>query len=148
MTVWEWVFGFVQLGIAGIALFVAWKALVIARDAQRFSERENIRAGNRDRLRRMHEALNQLRPLQDASLAPHEEDYENLQQWLKTCLAVAGARDVLDLTMALASRPIGGDRDDVFEAVQQARQQLLQTLEYEADRAHAGKRLVAVQELA
>jgi hypothetical protein len=47
--------------VAGIALFVAWKALVIARDAQRFSERENIRAGNRERLRWMHEALNQLR---------------------------------------------------------------------------------------
>lgn len=76
-------------------LVTAVAAVVIALTALLFSRRESIRAGNRERLMWMHTALNHLETLQDHALAPHKREYEELQQWLKTSLAVSGARKSL-----------------------------------------------------
>lgn len=134
------IFGVVQLAIAVAAVVSALATLA-------FTRREGIRAGNRERLTWMHEALNQMGPLQDYGLQPNETKYVELQQWLKTSLAVAGARGRLPLTMALAERPIPEDTNDpvqrvaVVEAVEKARAELLAAIEKDATLASAGKRL-------
>jgi hypothetical protein len=130
-------------------LVIALAAVGVAVAAFAFTRREGIRAGNRERLRWMHEALNQLEPLQGHALAtpPHARKYEELQQWLKTSLAVAGARERLPLTMALADRSIPDNPDDpvqrteMVDAVDGARAELLEALEKDGGLAAAGKRL-------
>lgn len=101
--------------------------------------------GNRARLQWMHEALNTVGKLEQEALAPHEREYTELQQWLKTSLAVADARQRLPLTMALADRPIPkGDvvsRVEMTDAAAKARAELLEALETDGDLAAAGKRL-------
>jgi hypothetical protein len=136
-------FQWAQLGIALLALFVAWRAFVISRDALQRSERESTRAGNRERLMWMHTALNQLQPLQEHALAPHENVYVDLHEWLKTCLVVAGARERLPMTAALAQRPLPqvSEREAMIEVVEQARKELLQALQQDGGRAYAGERL-------
>jgi hypothetical protein len=106
---------------------------------------EGTRAGNRETLRWLHEAFNQLEHLQDESLAPHPIQYQKHRQWLRTCLAVAGARQRLPVTSALSDRdvlpsgPSEDERNELVEAVEAARQELLKVLEYDADGAHAGE---------
>jgi hypothetical protein len=137
--------GFGWITVAQLVTAVA--AVAIAAAAFYFTRRESIRAGNRERLRWMHEALNQLEPLQDRALTNEEREYVELQQWLKTSLAVAGARERLSLTMALAKRPIPANPDDpvqreeMVKAVEGARAQLLRALEEDGNLAAKGKRL-------
>jgi hypothetical protein len=136
---WDWsgVVDVAQLVIAGAAVAIAIAAFWLA-------WRANIRAGNRERLTWMHTALNQLTPLQDRALNRKETEYAELQQWLRTCLAVSGARERLPLTAALARRPMPqtSERDAMMvEAVEQARAELFEALEHDGNRASDGKRL-------
>jgi hypothetical protein len=133
--------------VAVVQVVIALAAVAIAVTAFAFTRHESVRAGNRERLSWMHEALNQLDRLQQEALAPHPRQYVELQQWLKTSLAVAGVRKQLPLTVALAERPIPGDPNDndqraeMVEAVEEARAELLAALERDGDLAAAGKRL-------
>jgi hypothetical protein len=136
----DWVFGTIQVVIGAIALWVAWKALVISRDVRQDTEREQTRADNRARLMWMQSVLNQLPLLQREMLAPHEVEYGDAQGWTRTCLAVGGLRHDLPLTMALAERPFGED-EGMVEAVDAARKEIYAALEQEGDRAYAGERL-------
>jgi hypothetical protein len=140
----DWFFGTLQVAIGAIALWVAWKALVISRDLQRDAERERTRAANRDRLMWMQTLLNQLGPLQNEGSA-HEIEYMDLQRWMKTCLAVGGLRKRLPLTMGLTDRPFSDGSSDGWpgfvEAVAAARKEIHEALELEGDRAYAGERL-------
>ena len=136
-----------QLGVALIALRVAVRALGISREANNRAVAEGTRAANREVLRWLHEAFNQLELVQQESLAAHSVKYEKYRQWLRTYLAVAGARGRLPLTTALSDRDclpggsLAADQNELVLAVDAAREELLEVLEHDADRAYAGELL-------
>ena len=133
--------GVIQVALAVFAVLVGAKALRVSERVERDSVRERDRADDRQRLMWLQTLLNELVPLQEEELRPHERGYLDRQRWIRTCLAVGGLRYRLPETAALSDRPFVGGSQDVVDAVDRAWQEIHHVLEVEADRAYAGERL-------
>ena len=131
----------VNVLVAAWALFIGWKALNTSQAVQNEATRERERADERQRLMYLHDVLNKLSVL---TVSRGSEPFESDRQWIRTMLALSGAREQLPVTAAVSDLTFdeaGLGAVLAHDEVDAARREILKELEYRADRAYAGEKL-------
>jgi hypothetical protein len=130
-----------QVALAAWAIKIAVNAHGVSEQAALTAEREHRRADARYRLMCLHDCLNAVRELWVAKRTMQADEHFEKQRWLKSMLAVAGARHELPLTVTLSEMPRNTRRDVFGDACISARDELETLIEHDADRIYAGERL-------
>lgn len=133
--------GIVQLMIAAGALSIGLKALRVSERVQMEATLQRDRMLAYDRMMQTHTALNEVGPLLAARQSSDGEAYRERQQWLRTMLTVAGLRGRLPFTESLSACDIVASEDEIARLIRQARDELIEELEHQADRFYGFERL-------
>jgi hypothetical protein len=131
--------GWVSLIVGVIALFIAYRSLIISQKAQTASEEAQKRALNRERLMGMQELLNTVAQLRSASRRPGEPgktDFLDRRRWMRTVIAAYGLREALPQTVELSKCEWEDGSDKIDEAADAARGEIDERLEYVAERTY------------
>ena len=129
--------GVVQLAIAAWAIKIGRDALEVSRRVATDSRRERARGDARYRLLALHDLLDVLEPMRIARATLDNDAWTARQQWVRTLLASASLRDQFPVIVALSERDIVATEEETQRMLRQAREELLNELEVEGDRAYA-----------
>ncbi len=101
--------GIVGLLIATGAVWIGYRALVLAHEAQHAALAQQEGADARERLESIQRLLEQLRRLEDAQAAPDDRGFRDIQAGMRAGLALGGLRKRLLVTTILSERAFDPD---------------------------------------